>query len=498
MPEVPEIVIGKGDKLVGLKPRYLNQHGLIAGATGTGKTVTAQVLAEGFSRSGVPVFMADTSGDLSGLSQQGKPHPKVEERVNHIGMQDYKFAGNSCVFWDIYGDKGHPVRATISDMGPSLLSILMGLNDTQQGILNIIFRFADDEGLLLLDLKDLRTILKFISDNAKQFRSEYGNISSASVAAIQRRLVSLEEDGIEEFFGEPKLDVQDFVRVDKTGCGNINVLTADKLILRPRLYASSLLWMLSELFEALPEVNNLEKPKFVFFIDEAHLLFDNTPQELTERVASIIKNMSSKGVGIFFSTHSPLDIPENVRALLCNRIQHAMRAFTPKDKKTVKSAAQTMRRNPTFDAEKLITELGVGEALVSTLGDDGEPSVVERTILCPPASRIGPASDSERFTVTGNSSLTGRYDKIADRAHAHDQFKSRMQNTIINQPEQPLVRKDSANGQQQSVGEALAKTVARSFGFSTAGPIARGTLGSLLGEKQLRKPIPQTTHPLKQ
>ena len=370
MAEVENILIGKGENRVTLQPKYANRHGLIAGATGTGKTITLQVLAEGFSRIGVPVFMADVKGDLSGISQQGSAHPKVDERVEHIGIDDFEFDSNSCVFWDLFGDKGHPVRATISDMGPTLLSQLLGLNETQTGIMTVVFRFADDEGLLLLDLKDLTTTLKFIGDNAKQFKADYGNISSASVGAIQRRLIELEESGADEFFGEPQLDLWDLMRVDSNGRGNINVLAADKLMMKPKLYATFLLWLISELFEDLPEVGDQDKPRLVFFFDEAHLLFEDAPKALVEKVEMVVRLIRSKGIGIYFITQSPLDIPEDVLGQLGNRVQHALRAFTPKDKKAVRATAQTMRENPAFDSETAIMELGVGEALVSTLEED--------------------------------------------------------------------------------------------------------------------------------
>ncbi len=490
MSDLAHILLGKGEKLVRLNPQFANRHGLITGATGTGKTVTLQVLAEGFSRIGVPVFMADAKGDLSGISQAGKPHPKVEERVKRIGIENFSFDKNSCVFWDLYGEQGHPIRSTISDIGPILLSLLLGLNDKQEAIMAIVFRFADDEGLLLLDLKDLRTTLKFIGDNAKQFRSEYGNISSASVGAIQRRLLALEDAGAENFFGEPQLHLRDLISVDPKGHGNINIFVADKLMKHPGLYAAFLLWLLSELFEDLPEVSDQDKPRFVFFFDEAHLFFDGAPKALIEKVAKVVRTIRSKGVGVFFITQSPLDIPEEILGQLSNRIQHALRAFTPKDKKSVKATAQTMRQNPAFDAEQTITELGVGEALVSTLEEDGISSIVERTIICPPVSQIGPASESERNNIITNSPFAGHYDKTLDRETAHEKLKTRVAKMVIdfNEPESntTTATKKSTEHQRQSVGEALAKSAARSIGSQVGRQISRGILGGLFGGSRCR------------
>ena len=503
MADAKNILIGKGDKQVHLQPRYANRHGLIAGATGTGKTVTLQALAEGFSRIGVPVFMADIKGDLSGISQKGTAHPKVDERVKHIGIDDFEFDSNPCVFWDLYGEKGHPIRATISDMGPTLLSQLLDLNDTQTGIMTVVFRFADDEGLLLLDLKDLTTTLKFIGDNAKQFRSEYGNISSASVGAIQRKLLELESDGADEFFGEPQLDLWDLMRVDSSGHGNINILAADKLMMKPKLYATFLLWLISELFEDLPEVGDQDKPRFVFFFDEAHLLFEDAPKALVEKVEMVVRLIRSKGVGIYFITQSPMDIPEDILGQLGNRVQHALRAFTPKDKKAVKATAQTMRENPAFDSEEAIMELGVGEALVSTLEDDGIPSIVERTTVRPPVSRIGPATDSERDKALKSSPFAGRYDTDIDRESAHEKLKARVEK--IEEPVEasapklnqfptaaqkakkvPKAKAKPRGRQRQTVTEALTKSVVRSIGSSVGRQIGRGLLGGILGTRRRR------------
>ena len=511
MAEVENILIGKGENRVTLQPKYANRHGLIAGATGTGKTITLQVLAEGFSRIGVPVFMADVKGDLSGISQEGSAHPKVEERVKHIGIDDFAFDDNSCVFWDLFGDKGHPVRATISDMGPTLLSQLLGLNDTQAGIMTVVFRFADDEGLLLLDLKDLTTTLKFISDNAKQFKADYGNISSASVGAIQRRLIELEESGADEFFGEPQLDLWDLMRVDSNGRGNINILAADKLMMKPKLYATFLLWLISELFEDLPEVGDQEKPRLVFFFDEAHLLFEDAPKALVEKVEMVVRLIRSKGIGIYFITQSPLDIPEDVLGQLGNRVQHALRAFTPKDKKAVRATAQTMRENPSFDSETAIMELGVGEALVSTLEEDGIPSIVERTMVRPPVSRIGPVTEAERGKVLKSSPFAGRYDKEIDRESAHEKLKARVQKIEAPEPASgpalnqfPTAAQKAAaqqsqqktattratakpkGRQRQTVTEALTKSVVRSIGSSVGRQIGRGLLGGIMGTRRRR------------
>lgn len=482
-----EILIGKGEKQVFLLPKYANRHGLIAGATGTGKTVSLQVLAEGFSRLGVPVFMADVKGDLSGITQPGKEHPKITERIETIGINGFDFQGFPGVFWDLYGEQGHPIRATISDMGPLLLSRLLDLNDTQEGILNIAFRFADDEGLPMLDLADLRTTLKYVGDNRKDFQTAYGNISPASIGAIQRRLLVLEEQGADEFFGEPALDLWDFMRTGHGGLGNINILAADKLMQSPRLYATFLLWLLSELFEHLPEVGDLDKPRLVFFFDEAHLLFEDAPKALVDKVEQVVKLIRSKGVGVYFVTQNPLDIPDEVLGQLGNRIQHALRAFTPRDQKAVRAAAQTFRANPKLDTEKTIMSLGVGEALVSMLEEGGVPGIVEQTLICPPSSRIGPASDSERAEVMRKSPFAGRYDQEIDRISAHEKLTERMEQMAAEAEQAELEleeakrqgRVSSGRGRRQSVGEALAKSVARSIGSQIGRQIVRGILGSV-------------------
>lgn len=483
------ILIGKGEEKVYLNPRYANRHGLIAGATGTGKTVSLQVLAEGFSRIGVPVFMADVKGDLSGLSQAGSPHPKVEERIEIIGIEDSRFEGFPTVFWDLLGEQGHPIRATITDMGPLLLSRLLDLNDTQEGVLNIAFRFADDEGLLLLDLPDLRTTLKYIGDNRKEFQNSYGNISSASIGAIQRRLLVIEEQGADKFFGEPALDLWDFMRTGANGHGQINILAADQLMLSPRLYATFLLWLMSELFETLPEVGDLDKPRLVFFFDEAHLLFDDAPKALLEKVEQVVKLIRSKGVGIYFVTQNPLDVPDDVLSQLGNRVQHALRAFTPRDQKAVRAAASTFRPNPRLDTEEVITQMGVGEALVSVLEEGGVPGMVQRTLICPPHSRIGPATSAEKADVMRQSPLAGRYDQMIDRESAHERLQHRAEAAAkaaeeaeareAAEKEARKASRSSGGRRRQSVGEALAKSVARSIGSQLGRKLVRGILGSL-------------------
>jgi len=422
---VEKLLLGKGDHQVFLDPEYANRHGLIAGATGTGKTVSLQVLAEGFSRIGVPVFLADVKGDLSGITQAGKPHPKVDERIEKIGITDHEFQGYPSVFWDLFGVQGTPIRTTITDMGPLILSRLLDLNDTQEGVINVAFKFADEQGLALLNLDDLRSTLRYIGDNRAAFQNEYGSVSNASIGAIQRRLLVLEQQGAENFFGEPALDIWDMMRTGDGGHGQINILAADKLMEAPRLYATFLLWLISELFEELPEVGDMDKPRMVFFFDEAHLLFSDAPKALVQKVEQTVKLIRSKGVGIYFITQNPTDIPDDVLGQLGNRVQHALRAFTPKDQKAVRAAAQTFRANPKLDTETTIMELGVGEALVSVLEDKGTPSVVERTLICPPHSRIGPATKAERSEVQRNSPLLGKYDEMRDRESAHEELKER-------------------------------------------------------------------------
>ncbi|MGB0847955.1 MAG: helicase HerA-like domain-containing protein [Thiolinea sp.] len=484
------ILIGKGGgEKIYLAPGYANRHGLIAGATGTGKTVSLQVLAEGFSRIGVPVFLADIKGDLTGISAAARPHEKIDERIEKIGIDDYVAEGYPTVLWDLTGEKGHPVRATISDMGPLLLARLLELNDTQEGVLNIAFKFADDEGMLLLDLKDLRSILKHIGENRKEFQNTYGNVSSASIGAIQRRLLVLEQQGGEQFFGEPALDLWDMMRTGAKGHGNINILAADQLMMTPRLYATFLLWLMSELFENLPEVGDLDKPRMVFFFDEAHLLFDDAPDVLVDKVEQVVKLIRSKGVGIYFVTQNPLDIPDSVLGQLGNRIQHALRAFTPRDQKAVRAAADTFRTNPELDTQETITNMGVGEALVSTLEDGGIPGIVQHTLIRPPQSLIGPADQGARSELMRKSPFAGKYDKMIDRESAYELLKERAEKAVEAasaaerfahiEAKAAKPRKSGGGRQRQSVGEALLKSVARSVGSRLGTQIVRGVLGSI-------------------
>jgi len=477
------IFVGKAEAPVYLPPKYANRHGLIAGATGTGKTVSLQILAEEFSRLGVPIFVADVKGDLSGISQAGTDKLKLIERAQTIGLDDYTFQGFPTVFWDLFGRQGHPLRTTVSEIGPLLLSRLLELNDTQEGVMYATFKFADDEGLLLLDLKDLRALLTSIGENAKALTLEYGNISKASVGAIQRRLLVLEEQQGERFLGEPALYLADFMRTDTNGHGYINVLAADELMQYPRLYATFLLWLLAELFEELPEVGDPDKPRLVFFFDEAHLLFDNAPRALIDKVEQVVRLIRSKGVGIYFVTQNPLDIPDAVLGQLGNRIQHALRAFTPRDQKAVRAAADTFRPNPEFNAAQVITELGVGEALVSMLERKGVPGIVQRTLMRPPSSRLGPVSESERKAVIEHSMLRSRYEQTIDRESAYEHLKERAAKE--KEKEKDTETKDKDRGRRrrsnrQSVTEAMVKSVVRALGSSLGRRIARGILGSIL------------------
>jgi uncharacterized protein len=419
------ILIGKGDKPCLLALSRANRHGLVAGATGTGKTVTLQVLAEGFSRAGVPVFAADVKGDLAGIAQPGKPNPKLEARAQELGEADFAYEASPVVFWDVFGQQGHPLRATVAEMGPLLLSRMLELNETQEGVMTIAFKLADDEGLLLLDFKDLRAILSHVADRADELRGSYGQVSKASIGTIQRRLLQLEQQGAEHFFGEPALSLADMMLLTPEGRGAVNVLAADKLVQSPRLYASFLLWLLSELFEELPEAGDLDKPKLVFFFDEAHLLFNDAPKALIEKVEQVVRLIRSKGVGVYFVTQNPLDVPPGVLGQLGNRVQHALRAFTPIEQKAVKAAASTFRPNPRVNVEQAIGELAVGEALVSTLQPDGTPSPVERARICPPRSRIGAITPEERAQVMARSPLAGRYDQVVDRESAYERLVGR-------------------------------------------------------------------------
>jgi uncharacterized protein len=474
------ILVGKGDTPLYLLPEMANRHGLIAGATGTGKTVTLQVLAEGFSRAGVPVFMADVKGDLSGISQAGEAKPKLLERARTLGIEDFAPRAYPTLFWDLFGAQGHPIRATISDMGPLLLARLLDLNDTQEGVLNIAFKLADDEGLLLLDFKDLRSLLTYVGDNAKDLKTTYGNISSATVGAIQRGLLALEQQGTANFFGEPALALDDLMHADFSGNGVISILAADKLMQTPKAYATFLLWLLAELFEELPEAGDLPKPKLVFFFDEAHLLFNGAPKALVEQVEQVVRLIRSKGVGVYFVTQNPLDIPDSILGQLGNRVQHALRAFTPRDQKAVRAAAQTLRANAALDTEAAITELGVGEALVSLLDHKGTPGIVQRALICPPTSRIGPASMEERQQILGRSPIRGKYDQAIDRESAHEHLLERTKQAEAAAAAAPAARGRGGSGsQRQGMGEAFAKSVARSVGSSLGRQILRGVLGAI-------------------
>jgi DNA helicase HerA-like ATPase len=514
---------GNGERQV-LRLGRANRHGLVAGATGTGKTVTLQTIAEQFSADGVPVFLADVKGDLSGIALSGSPQAKTaaafESRAKELGITDYSYRDNPAIFWDLYGEKGHPVRTTISEMGPLLLARLMGLNDTQEGVLNIAFRYADDNALLLLNLADLQAVLADCAANAGTFAAKYGNVTKASVGTIQRQLLSFESQGADKFFGEPALEINDFIKTDEQGRGFINILAADKLMQNPKLYATFLLWMLSELFEALPEVGDPDKPKLVFFFDEAHLLFDDAPQALMDKVEQVVRLVRSKGVGVYFISQNPIDIPEKIAGQLGNRVQHALRAFTPRDQKAIKAAADTFRINPALDVAKAITELKVGEALVSTLEEDGSPSIVQRTLIAPPRSRVGPVTRQERTIVQSVSPYAGKYDtevdresafevlnqKAADAAQAAQVVEQQGAETQRAQPRQTptmwekagraalgaaaasagtmvarsLSGRKSGGAPLASAASAAAGTIATALGGAAMGRFARGLLGGLL------------------
>ncbi|GAB4190015.1 MAG: DUF853 domain-containing protein [Wenzhouxiangellaceae bacterium] len=483
---VPPLLIGQsGDLIQTLNPQYANRHGLIAGATGTGKTVTLQILAEGFSRMGVPVFAADIKGDLSGISQAAEAKEKLVARAHKTGMDGYDPRPCPVVFWDVFGHSGHPLRTTISDMGPLLLTHLLELNDTQEGVLNIVFRLADEEGLLLLDLKDLRALLQHVAENAKLLSQQYGNVSPASVAAIQRRLLVLEQQGANQFFGEPALALDDLLRTDMSGQGIVHLLAADELMQRPRLYATLLLWLMAELFEELPEVGDPDKPRLVFFFDEAHLLFNNASKALLSQVEQVVRLIRSKGVGIYFITQNPQDVPDSVLGQLGNRIQHALRAYTPRDQKAVRAAAQTFRPNPELDTEAVITTLGVGEALVSMLQEKGVPGMVQQTLIRPPESRIGPATEAERHTVRSRSPFGGRYDQAVDRESAYEILAQRAERAAQAAAEEARREaaaqpdKKPAGRKRQSAAEAMFKSMARSIGSQLGRSLLRGVLGAL-------------------
>ena len=506
------LVIARSKSEIALLPALANRHGLIAGATGTGKTVTLQVMAERFSTIGVPVFMADVKGDLSGLAAAGTSSPKMKERLAALQLDEPQWSACPTVFWDVYGKAGHPVRATVSDMGPLLLGRLFNLNDTQQGVLSLVFKIADDHGLLLLDAKDLRAMLQHIGDNAKEFTTEYGNVSAASIGAIQRALLEVEQQGGDAFFGEPMLDINDLMQTDNKGRGVINILAADRLMNAPKLYSIFLLWLLAELFEHLPEVGDLEKPKLVFFFDEAHLLFNDAPKALIERIELVVRLVRSKGVGVFFVTQNPLDIPDSVLAQLGNRVQHALRAFTPRDQKAVKAAADTMRANPGLDVASAITELGVGEALVSLLDEKGRPALTERVYVLPPASQIGPITPAQRQQLIAESLVAGVYEQAVDRESAFESLKGRTQTRMAAtsssstaptgtanrrapvttpEPDAPAERGlldglgdllgGGARRTRASVGEQLIKSAASSIGREVGRQIIRGVLGGIFG-----------------
>jgi DNA helicase HerA-like ATPase len=477
--------------------RYGNRHGLVTGATGTGKTVTLQILAEGFSSRGVPVFCADIKGDLSGIAMKGEAKDFLTARAKQVKLDPYEFEQFPVIFWDLFGEQGHPIRATVSEMGPLLLSRLMDLSEAQEGVMNIAFKIADDEGLLLLDMKDLRALLSNIAERADEIGAKYGNVTKASVGAIQRTLLILDQQGASHFFGEPALKISDLMRTTPDGRGAINVLAADKLMMNPRLYATFLLWLLSELFEELPEVGDPDRPKLVFFFDEAHLLFDDAPKIVVDRVEQVVRLIRSKGVGVYFVTQNPLDVPDTVLAQLGNRVQHALRAYTPREQKAVKTAAETFRPNPDFDCAKIITKLGVGEALVSTLGEKAVPSIVERTLIRPPASRIGPITDAERKKVMDESPVSSQYDKAVDRESAFEMLQKKAGaaadvaeksggsaqggqasgGSLWGEVGDILV--GSGGSRRQSVAEAAMKSVVRSVGSSLGRALVRGILGGL-------------------
>lgn len=508
-----------------LHSQFANRHGLIAGATGTGKTVTLKVLAENFSRIGVPVFLADAKGDVSSLAKAGESNPKFDARIQSLHINSIPFAASPVVFWDLFGEQGHPIRTTISEIGPLLLARILNLNDTQEGVLSAVFRIADDQGMLLLDFKDLKAMISYVSEHAAEFKNDYGNLSPASLGAIQRNLLALADQGGDKFFGEPALDIMDFIQTDAQGRGNINLLAADKLMNTPKLYATFLLWMLSELFEQLPEVGDMDKPKLVFFFDEAHLLFDNASPALQEKIEQVVRLIRSKGVGIYFVTQNPLDLPESVLGQLGNRVQHALRAFTPKDQKAVKTAADTFRANPEFKVDQVITELAVGEALISCLDEQGTPQIVERAWVMPPYSSFSPISVDERKTLMASSIVSGVYDTEADRESAFEKLQNKVQQRQqqaaqaevdkVQAKEQEALAKQQAKEaealakqqareqeriarEQQKEAErsakqrekliqdtvgTFAKSAARSLGGSTGQKIVRGLLGSLFGRK---------------
>jgi DNA helicase HerA-like ATPase len=509
MVEMTRIAKTVAEKIADQQELYLlaalaNRHGLVAGATGTGKTVTLQVMAEAFSAIGVPVFAADVKGDLSGISQPGKSSPKFDARVAALGLEPVQFTGCPVVFWDVFGKQGHPVRATISEMGPLLLSRILNLNDTQTGVLTLVFKIADDNGLLLLDMKDLQAMLQNVGDNAKQYQTEYGNISAASIGAIQRGLVALGQQGGECFFGEPALNIEDLLQVDGCGKGVVNILAADELMRSPQLYATFLLWLMTELFEKLPEIGDADKPKMVFFFDEAHLLFNDLPSVLQGRIEQVVRLIRSKGVGIYFVTQNPIDVPDVILGQLGNRVQHALRAFSPRDQKAVKAAAQTFRANPKLDVEAVITQLGVGEALVSFLDEKGIPGIVERAMVCPPHSQIGPITPEQRTVIVNASVLAGVYEHAVDRESAYEILKGRVATPTATAPGSGaktapassgwlgsleaagtalggVLGGSSGNRRGDTAVQAMVKSAARTMGSTVGRQLIRGLMGSLLG-----------------
>lgn len=503
------LLIAKGVEELFLLPALANRHGLVAGATGTGKTVTLQVMAEAFSRAGVPVFAADVKGDLSGISKAGKESPKLMARVEQLKLEGFTFQGSPVTFWDVFGEQGHPVRATVSEMGPLLLGRILNLNDTQSGVLSLVFKIADDNGMLLLDLKDLQAMLQFVGDRAKEFKTQYGNISAASIGAIQRGLVTLSEQGGDKFLGEPALNIDDLIQTDNKGRGVVNLLAADKLMQSPQLYATFLLWLLSELFEQLPEVGDPEKPKLVFFFDEAHLLFRDQPAALQTKIEQVVRLIRSKGVGVYFVTQNPLDVPDAVLGQLGNRVQHALRAFTPRDQKAVKAAADTFRSNPKLDVATVITQLEVGEALVSFLDAKGTPGIVDRALVCPPHGQIGPVTPDERKELMKTSVVTGVYDQAVDRESAYERLKQSAEAGATAAQTQPAAASTTAQAaapqsagggwlqdlgsmlggtvgprggrRSDSVLQAMIKSGARTVGTQVGQQIVRGVLGSIFG-----------------
>jgi len=487
------ILVGKGDIDLYLLPQMANRHGLIAGATGTGKTISLQVLAEGLSRIGVSVFMADVKGDLSGISQPGKSdNPKVNDRIKLLKLQNFAFQGYPVTYWDVLGEQGHPIRATVSEMGPLILARLFDINETQTAVLSLVFKIADDNGLLLLDLKDLQAMLQYVGNNAAQFQTQYGNISAASIGAVQRSLVTLQQQGGDKFFGEPALNLDDLIQTDSKGRGMINVLAADKLMMTPKTYTAFLLWLLSELFERMPEVGDPDKPKLAFFFDEAHLLFNDAPKSLLDKVEQVVRLIRSKGVAVFFISQNPLDIPTTVLGQLSNRVQHALRAFTPLDQKAVKSAAQTFRTNPKLDVAKVITELAVGEALVSMLDEKGMPGIVQRTFMLPPSSQIGPVTPEMRQQIIKSSAIYGRYEKPIDRESAYEKLQGRTANAGMASGRTvpaAVSATSSSAGRKSTKPEPTAmdqvlKAANSPLGRQIGRELVRGIMGSLLGSSR--------------